>query len=46
MGSEMCIRDSDSHSDEGCGREFFAVCRDNVSGAEQGASFLFAGYQK
>ncbi len=36
----------DSHSDEGCGREFFAVCRDNVSGAEQGASFLFAGYQK
>ena len=35
-----------SHSDEGCGREFFAVCRDNVSGAEQGASFLFAGYQK
>ncbi len=40
------ITPPDSHSDEGCGREFFAVCRDNVSGAEQGASFLFAGYQK
>ena len=40
------ITPPDSQSDEGCGREFFAVCRDNVSGAEQGASFLFAGYQK
>ena len=40
------ITPPDSHSDEGCGREFFAVCRDNVSGAEHGASFLFAGYQK
>ncbi|MDC3105866.1 phosphogluconate dehydratase [Gammaproteobacteria bacterium] len=30
-------------SDEGCGREFFAVCRQNVSQAEEGASFLFPG---
>ena len=30
-------------SDEGCGREFFAVCRQNVSQAEEGASFLFSG---
>jgi phosphogluconate dehydratase len=30
-------------SDEGCGRELFAVCRQNVSQAEEGASFLFPG---
>ena len=28
---------------EGCGREFFAVNRDNISNAEQGASYLFGG---
>jgi len=27
----------------GCGREYFAVNRDNISNAEQGASFLFGG---
>ena len=27
----------------GCGRELFAVNRDNISNAEQGASYLFAG---
>jgi phosphogluconate dehydratase len=27
----------------GCGREFFAVNRDNISNAEQGASYLFGG---
>ena len=32
-----------SSSNEGCGREFFAVCRQNVSQAEEGASFLFSG---
>ena len=25
----------------GCGRELFAVSRDNISNAEQGASFLY-----
>ena len=29
--------------DRGCGRELFAVNRANISNAEQGASFLFAG---
>ncbi len=27
----------------GCGRELFAINRDNISNAEQGASFLFSG---
>ena len=27
----------------GCGREYFAVNRDNIGNAEQGASFLFGG---
>ena len=27
----------------GCGREYFAVNRDNISNAEQGASYLFGG---
>lgn len=27
----------------GCGRELFAVNRDNITNAEQGASYLFAG---
>ena len=30
-------------SQRGCGRELFAVNRDNISNAEQGASYLFAG---
>jgi phosphogluconate dehydratase len=28
---------------QGCGRELFAINRDNISNAEQGASFLFPG---
>jgi phosphogluconate dehydratase len=28
---------------QGCGRELFAINRDNISNAEQGASFLFSG---
>ena len=28
---------------QGCGRELFAINRDNISSAEQGASFLFPG---
>ena len=27
----------------GCGREYFAINRDNISNAEQGASYLFGG---
>jgi phosphogluconate dehydratase len=27
----------------GCGREYFMVNRDNISNAEQGASYLFGG---
>jgi phosphogluconate dehydratase len=31
------------YGQQGCGRELFAVNRDNISNAEQGASYLFAG---
>ncbi|MDG0969073.1 MAG: phosphogluconate dehydratase [Porticoccaceae bacterium] len=31
------------YGQKGCGRELFAVNRDNISNAEQGASYLFAG---
>jgi phosphogluconate dehydratase len=44
--SELEARDASPQPDagqRGCGREYFAVNRDNISNAEQGASFLFGG---
>lgn len=32
-----------NEGERGCGRELFAVNRDNISNAEQGASYLFPG---
>jgi phosphogluconate dehydratase len=43
---ELEARDAAPQPDagqRGCGREFFAVNRDNISNAEQGASYLFGG---
>jgi phosphogluconate dehydratase len=50
----MCLEDPDiinarlsspqpNEGERGCGRELFAVNRDNISNAEQGASYLFPG---
>ena len=44
--TELKARDAAPQPDagqRGCGREYFAVNRDNISNAEQGASFLFGG---
>jgi len=44
--TELEARDAAPQPDagqRGCGREYFAVNRDNISNAEQGASFLFGG---
>lgn len=44
--AELEARDASPQPDagqRGCGREYFAVNRDNISNAEQGASFLFGG---
>ena len=53
-GTVMCLEDPDiinarlsspqpNEGERGCGRELFAVNRDNISNAEQGASYLFPG---
>ena len=44
--TELEARDAAPQPDagqRGCGREYFAVNRNNISNAEQGASFLFGG---
>ena len=33
---------SSQHNQSGCGRELFAINRENIGNAEQGASYLFA----
>jgi hypothetical protein len=51
-GTVMCLEDPDiinarlsspqpNEGERGCGRELFAINRDNISNAEQGASYLF-----
>ena len=44
--AEFEARDDAPHPNagqRGCGRELFAINRDSISSAEQGASYLFGG---